>query len=71
MAQYMLLLCAPEANESEMAARWAELPEWLAVTEQFRREGVWVANGPLDQVETATTVRVRNGDMELAEGRLL
>jgi hypothetical protein len=68
MSQYMLLLYAPEADEAEEAARWAEIPEWLEVTESLREQGVWVGNSPLHPVETATTVRVRDGEMELTDG---
>jgi hypothetical protein len=68
MSQYMLLLYAPEVDEAEEAKRWAEIPEWLAVTDDFREEGVLVTNSPLHPVETATTVRVRDGDAELTDG---
>jgi hypothetical protein len=68
MSQYMLLLYAPEVDEAEQAARWAEVPEWLEVTDGFRQQGVWVANSPLHPVETASTVRVRDGEMELTDG---
>ena len=68
MSQYMLLLYAPEVDEDEQAKRWAEIPEWLDVTDEFRAEGVWVSNSPLHPVETATTVRVREGEMELTDG---
>ena len=61
MATYMLLLYAGDADEETSAARWAELPEWDALTEELRERAVWIANAALHPVESATTVRVRDG----------
>jgi hypothetical protein len=68
MSQYMLLLYAPEGDEAEQAQRWAEMPRWTEITESLREAGLLVANGPLHSVDTATTVRVRDGDTELTDG---
>jgi hypothetical protein len=64
----MLLLYAPEVDEAEQAERWAEMPEWLEITEGLREAGLLVANGPLHSVQTATTVRVRDGETALTDG---
>jgi hypothetical protein len=37
MATYMLLLYAEDADEQTRAERWAELPEWEALTERAAR----------------------------------
>jgi hypothetical protein len=66
--EYMLLLYAPEVDESGQRDRWAELPLWLEVTESLRQAGVLVANAPLHPVDTATTVRVRDGEADLTDG---
>jgi hypothetical protein len=68
MADYMLLLYAPDGDEAERARRWGELPLWNEVTESLREAGLLVANSPLHGPETATTVRVRAGDTELTDG---
>jgi hypothetical protein len=68
MSQYMLLLYAPEVEEAEQDRRWAEMPEWLRITESLRDAGLLVANAPLHPVQTATTVRIRGGDTELTDG---
>jgi hypothetical protein len=68
MTQYMLLLYAEDADEAGRAERWAELPEWDALTEELRRAAVWVANAALHPVEAATTVRVRDGEAEVTDG---
>jgi hypothetical protein len=68
MPNYMLLLYSEEVDEVGRAERWSEMPEWLKVTESLREAGLLVANGPLHGADSATTVRVRNGEMELTDG---
>ena len=69
MPEYMLLLYAPEADdEAERAERWAEMPLWDEVNASLREAGVLVKNGPLHDVATATTVRVRGDETELTDG---
>ena len=40
MATYMLLLYAEDGDEQTRAARWAELPEWDALTRELRERAV-------------------------------
>jgi hypothetical protein len=68
MPQYMLLLYGPDGDETERAQRWAEMPLWLEVTESLREAGLLVSNAPLFPIETATTVRVRDGETGLTDG---
>jgi len=68
MPQYLLLLYAPEGEESVERQRWAQLPLWLELTESLREAGLLVANGALHRTEAATTVRVRNGETEMTDG---
>jgi hypothetical protein len=68
MATYMLLLYAEDGDEQTRAARWAELPEWDALTRELRERAVWIANGALHPVESATTVRVRDGETTVTDG---
>ena len=68
MATYMLLLYAEDADEETRAARWAELPEWDRLTAELRERAVWIANGALHPVESATTVRVRDGETAVTDG---
>jgi hypothetical protein len=68
MPKYMLLLYAPDAGPEARARRWAELPAWNELTNSLRDEGVWVANGALHPVETATTVRVREEEIDVTDG---
>ncbi len=68
MSQYLVLLYAPEADEAEERQRWSELPLWLELTEGLRAAGLLVANGALHRTESATTVRVRDGEIEMTDG---
>ena len=68
MPEYMLLLYAPEVDEAERAERWAEMPLWDEVNASLREAGILVKNGPLHEVATATTVRVRGDETELTDG---
>lgn len=68
MPNYMLLLYAPEVAPEEQAEREAELPVWLELNESLREAGLLVANGRLHPAESATTVRVREGETEITDG---
>jgi hypothetical protein len=68
MPNYMLLLYAPQADEAERAEREAELPAWTELLESLKAEGLLVGNGRLHPVESATTLRVRDGETEISDG---
>lgn len=68
MPNYLLMLYAPEVEPAEQAEREAEMPLWLELNESLREAGLLVATGRLRPVETATTVRVRDGETELTDG---
>ncbi len=65
MHQYMCLLYSPA---DDVIDRTAELPRWFEVLERLRAAGVVIANAPLVGVESATTVRVRDGGAQLTDG---
>jgi hypothetical protein len=64
----MLLLYAADGDEAERDRRLAEMPEWDEVTESMRAAAALVSNAALRSVDSATTVRVRHGEMELTDG---
>lgn len=68
MPNYMLLLYAQDLDDADQAARWGDMPEWLALTRRLRETGLLVSNGTLHGVDVATTVRVRGRDTELTDG---
>jgi len=68
MSRYMLLLYSPETDSVGEREGWAEMPLWQELTEGLREAGLLVDNSPLHSVETATTVRVRDGETEITDG---
>jgi hypothetical protein len=68
MTNYMMLLYASETARSERAEHDAEMPEWIALTNEWAEAGSLVASGRLHPSSTATTIRTRDGESELTDG---
>jgi hypothetical protein len=68
MPEYALLFYAEEATPEERKQRDAEMPAWIEFTEGLREAGLFLAAGQLRPVDTATTVRVRDGETEILDG---
>lgn len=68
MPDYLLLLCTEEGDEATDAERWAELPLWREINESLREAGLLVANDALQPSSSATTVRVRDAEVEVTDG---
>ena len=68
MPRYMMLLYAGEASPAERAEREAEIPLWLELNRSLQAAGLLVGTDRLHPVDTATTVRVRDGDTEIVDG---
>jgi hypothetical protein len=66
MARYMMLLFVPEGRSDEERA--AETPQWMAYTQELHESGAFVSGEALQGNETATLLRVRNGETELTDG---
>jgi hypothetical protein len=67
MPQYMILIYGPTDGPSpeELAA---EHPKWMAYTQALRDAGVMVGGDALQGADTATTVRVRDGETLVTDG---
>ena len=68
MSRYLVLLYSPEGEEAVEQQRRAQLPLWQELTDGLREAGLLVANGALHRTDTATTVRVRNDEIEMTDG---
>ena len=66
MARYMMLLFIPEGRSNEEAA--AESPKWMSYTQDLHDAGVYVSGDALQPNETATQLRVRDGETQLTDG---
>jgi hypothetical protein len=68
MPQYMLLIYSSnEARPSDEELQ-AEMPKWFEYTQALQESGAMVAGDALEPADTATTVRVRDGETLLSDG---
>jgi hypothetical protein len=68
MAQYMLLVYQPEVDPAEQAERERTLPMFVELHRSLREAGLLVGVQRLHSVESATSVRVREGQTEITDG---
>ncbi|HEX4364752.1 MAG TPA: YciI family protein [Solirubrobacteraceae bacterium] len=68
MPQYMLLIYGPSDAGPSPEELQAEMPKWFEYTNALRDSGTMVAGDALEPTETATTVRVRDGETLLTDG---
>ena len=67
--KYMLLIYGPHRDREPTPEEWAaSMPAWEAFTEGLRRDGSYVDAAPLAGINTATTVRVRDGKRATTDG---
>jgi hypothetical protein len=68
--RYMLLIYSdPTAYEGMPESQQNELfQEYFAITDEMQKKGVRESGEPLQPINTATTVRVRNGKMLTTDG---
>jgi hypothetical protein len=66
--QYMCLVYAPVDLELTSECSEALFAEYGAFTQEVRAKGVLVDSAPLQGTDTATTVRVRNGERIVTDG---
>jgi hypothetical protein len=67
--QYLLLIYSEESSEpppADVAA--AELAGYNAFTEDIRKRGLFIAGEALHPTSTATTVRIRDGELVTTDG---
>jgi hypothetical protein len=68
MPQYMLLIYLPAEGGLSPEEQAAESPRWYEYTVGLQNAGVHVAGEALQGLETATTVRVRDGETQITDG---
>jgi hypothetical protein len=68
MAQYMLLVYHQEVDPAEQAEREREMPMFVALHRRLREAGLLVGVQRLHSTESATSVRVREGETEITDG---
>jgi hypothetical protein len=65
--RYLLLIYSPSEGLSPEEAQ-AQMPRWFAYTEELQKSGLMLAGEALQGAETATTVRVREGETLVTDG---
>jgi len=67
--QYALLLySSPDAGPQSEDDMMAEMPKWFAYTEEITQAGAMKGGEALQMPDTATTVRVRDGQSVTTDG---
>ena len=68
--RYMLLIYKDEKAWGEMSVqeKGAIFHEAVEYSEDFRKRGVYLAGEPLQDTNTATTVRMKNGKTVMTDG---
>jgi hypothetical protein len=68
MPQYMLLIYSPTEGGPSPEEMQAEFPRWQDYTQALIDKGVMTAGDALQPIDTATTVRVRDGETQVTDG---
>jgi hypothetical protein len=68
MPQYMLLIYTPVEGGPGPDEMAAEMPRWYEYTEGLKDAGLYVGGDPLHGIDSATTVRVRDGETQITDG---
>jgi hypothetical protein len=68
MSQYMLLVYEQEVDSAVQAERERELPVFAEMHRSLREAGLLVGVQRLRSVDSATSVRVREGQTEITDG---
>lgn len=68
--QYLALIysapgTSPDYGTPEFTA---SMEEWQAITKTYQEDGVMVSGDALQDPDTATSIRIRNGKMETMDG---
>ena len=68
MPQYILLLYSPVEGGPSPEEMAAEFPRWGEYTQSLKDAGLFAGGDPLQGAESATTVRVRDGETQITDG---
>jgi hypothetical protein len=68
MSQYMLLVYEEEVDRAEQDEREQVLPLLLELHDSLREAGLLVSVNRLHSTESATSLRVRDGETEIVDG---
>ncbi len=65
--KFMLLIYGAECSWTDEERRQCMI-ESMGICDELESQGKWIASSPLHSVDTATSVRVRNGHRQITDG---
>src|SRR5665213_244358 len=68
IVNYVCLIYSPVARSASADEQQAERGAYMAFTEEARKSGAMTGGLPLQSQDTATTVRLRNGERIVTDG---
>jgi hypothetical protein len=68
MPQYMLLIYTPDEGGPSPEELEAQFPKWMEYGQALQDAGAMVSGDALQGIDTATTVRVRDGETIVTDG---
>jgi hypothetical protein len=68
MPQYLMLIYVPTEGGPTPEEMTEMGPRWDAYTEQLREAGLLIGGDALQSTDTATTLRERNGEIQITDG---
>jgi hypothetical protein len=68
MPHYLMLIYSPVDGGPTPEEMAAMSPRWDEYTDRLRESGLFVAGDALQNTDTATTVRERNGEVQITDG---
>ncbi len=68
MPQYMLLIYGPSDRTPTPEEMAADMPRWNSYSEALQDAGIMRAGDALHPADSATTVRVRDGETQVTDG---
>ena len=68
MPQYMILIYTPVEGGPSQEELEAEFPKWMQYSQALQESGAMVDGNALQGIDTATTVRVRDGETVVTDG---
>jgi len=68
MPQYMLLIYTPDEGGPSPEELEADFPKWMQYSQALQDAGVMVSGDALQGIDTATTVRIRDGETVVTDG---
>jgi hypothetical protein len=66
--RYVLLIYGPVEGGPSPEESQAEMPRWFQYTEELQQAGLMLGGEALQWADTATTVRVRDGETLVTDG---